>query len=196
VGVFPQFELLAQYLPQYEATAKHFPQPDPGRQYPLVGLIDTGTDPNNPLLQAWVTSRDEEDVPRADQDNNHGSFVAGLIINARNLNHGDTRFPVSQSRIVDVVGMPKPGTTVTESDLLQTIRRAVRKYPDVRVWNLSVSRKDTICRDDGFSLTPAWRHGVGHYGRINGSRRSRQHSRTTRGAVPVLPPWPGGGLLA
>lgn len=151
VGVFPQFELLAQYLPQYEATAKHFPQPDPGRQYPLVGLIDTGTDPNNPLLQAWVTSRDEEDVPRADQDNNHGSFVAGLIINARNLNHGDTRFPVSQSRIVDVVGMPKPGTTVTESDLLQTIRRAVRKYPDVRVWNLSVSRKDTICRDDGFS---------------------------------------------
>jgi hypothetical protein len=30
-----------------------FPPPDPKKVYPLVGIIDSGTDPKNPLLQAW-----------------------------------------------------------------------------------------------------------------------------------------------
>lgn len=151
VGIFPQFRLFAQYIPQGTVTGNHFPAPDPNRQYPVVGLIDSGTDPNNPLLQAWVVDRDEEDVPRADQDNNHGSFVAGLITNAKRLNHDDPRFPSAQARIVDVVAMPKADTVVEEADLLRTIRRAVQKYPDVVVWNLSVSRTDMTCRDDVFS---------------------------------------------
>jgi subtilisin family serine protease len=54
--------------------------------YPLVGVIDSGTDPNNMLLRPWVAIRDEDDVPAVDQDNNHGSFVAGLIANGRTLN--------------------------------------------------------------------------------------------------------------
>ena len=150
VGLFPQFGVFAQYIPQGNATAAHLPPPDPNRTYPVVGLIDSGTDPNNPFLQAWVMDRDEEDVPRAAQNNDHGSFVAGLIVNGRGLNHGDSRFPASQSKIVDVVAIDKSGG-VDEQDILQTIRRAVRKYPDVRVWNLSVSRIDGVCRDDLFS---------------------------------------------
>jgi len=151
LGIFPQFRLFAQYIPQGQLTAERFPVPDPNQRYPVVGLIDSGTDPNNPLLQAWVVNRDEEDVPSADQDNNHGSFVAGLIINGRKLNHDDSRFPSSQAKIVDVVAMPKPDTPVEEADLLRTIRRVVQKYPNIRIWNLSVSRTDMTCRDDGFS---------------------------------------------
>jgi len=151
VSLFPQYQLFAQYIPQGTIPADRLPAPEAGRNYPVVGLIDSGTDPNNAMVQAWVVARDEEDVPRADQDNNHGSFVAGLIINGRSLNHDDLRFPVSQARIVDVVAMPKPDTPVDEADLLRTIRRVVQKYPDVRVWNLSLSRIDAICRDDAFS---------------------------------------------
>lgn len=151
VSLFPQYQLFAQYIPQGAIPADRLPAPETGRNYPVVGLIDSGTDPDNALLQAWVVDRDEEDVPRVDQDNNHGSFVAGLIINGRSLNHDDLRFPVSQARIVDVVAMPKPDTPVDEADLLRTIRRVVHKYPDVRVWNLSISRIDAICRDDAFS---------------------------------------------
>lgn len=151
VGVFPQFRLFAQYVPQANVTPAHLATPDTNVDYPIVGIIDSGTDPNNPLLQAWVIDRDEDDVPRADQDNNHGSFVAGLIANGRVLNHNDNRFPACQAKIVDVVGLPKPGTPVTESDLLGTIHRVIPKYPDVKVWNLSLSRTDALCRDDGFS---------------------------------------------
>jgi len=151
IGLVPEFEVTAQYVPVGQLKAADFPAPLPDIEYPLVGLIDAGTDPNNPLLQAWVAERDEEDVPRADQDHAHGSFVAGLIVNGHHLNHKDPQFPATQCRIIDVVAVPKPATPLTEEDLLRTVRRVVKKYPQVRVWNLSLSRKDVICRDDAFS---------------------------------------------
>jgi len=151
IGLVPEFEVTAQYVPVGQLKEADFPAPRPGVEYPVVGVIDTGTDPANALLQAWVVDRDEEDVPRADQDNAHGSFVAGLIANGFHLNHKDPQFPRTQCRIVDVVAVPKPTTPLTEDDLLKTIRRVVKKYPDVRVWNLSLSRKDKVCCDDAFS---------------------------------------------
>lgn len=147
----PSFDLLAQYIPQGTVTEAELPAPDPNRKHPLVGLIDSGTDLSNPHLQAWVAERDEADVPRADQDNNHGSFVAGLAVNAQGLNHSDPRFPQVQAKLVDVVAIPKPGTCVYEDELLRTIRRAVDEHPEVRVWNLSISRTSTVCRNDAFS---------------------------------------------
>ena len=151
VRPFPRFRLVAQYIPQGALTAAQFPAPDPQRDYPVVGLIDSGTDPDNPLLQAWVIRRDETDVPRADQDNNHGSFVAGLIANAQVLNHGDTRFPSTQAKLLDVVAMPRDGVAVSEDDLLQAIHRAVMTHPDVKVWNLSISLVSDVCRNEAFS---------------------------------------------
>lgn len=151
IGFVPEFEVTAQYVPVGKIKEADFPAPISGVEYPIVGLIDSGTDPTNKLLQAWVVDRDEDDVPRADQDNSHGTFVAGLLANGFNLNHKDPQFPRTQCRIVDVVAVPKPTTPLMEDDLLNTIRRAVRKYPQVKVWNLSLSRKDMVCRDDAFS---------------------------------------------
>ena len=148
---FPQFALFAQYIPQGVASVASFPLPSPEIDYPLVGVIDSGTDPSNEVLRPWIAIRDEEDVPAADQDNNHGSFVAGLIANGRSLNHGDQRFPSAQSKIIDVVALPKEGTRIDEDDLVQTIRRAVSKYPQAKVWNLSISKVNALCEDDIFS---------------------------------------------
>jgi len=151
LGFFTQFQLVNQYISRGEVAANSFPQPDPNITYPIVGIIDSGTDPNNKFLQSWVVDRDEEDVPRTDQDNNHGSFVAGLIINGQKLNHEDLRFPASQAKIIDVVAVPKPITPVDETDFLKTIHRVIPKYPEVKVWNLSISRTDMVCSDGIFS---------------------------------------------
>ena len=151
LGVFAQVGVFAQYIPRGKVTHAGFPKPEPEHTYPLVGIIDSGTDPNNKLLQSWVVDRDEEDVPRADQDNNHGSFVAGLIINGRMLNHGDPRFPSCQAKVVDVVALPRAGTPVDETDMLKTIRRVVQKYQQVKIWNLSISQINRVCTDSVFS---------------------------------------------
>ena len=150
VGPLPQFGLRAQYLPVGETSDDCFPLPEPSVTYPLVGIIDSGTDPNNERLQAWVERRDTQDVPESDQDNRHGSFVAGLIANGKALNHENVEFPDCQAKVVDIVAVPK-NSPLYEDDLLETIRRAVRAHRDVRVWNLSLAQVGNVCQDNRVS---------------------------------------------
>jgi len=147
----PKYRLLAQYLPKGQQTARSFPPPDGDRDYPVVGMLDSGTDPDNMQLRAWLAGRDEADVPRPIQDNTHGTFVAGLIANARKLNHDDPRFPDAPAKILDVVALPDDRTGINEDELLDTIKRAVRQHPEVRVWNLSASSLGHLCVDHAFS---------------------------------------------
>lgn len=130
-------------------TPDAFPAPSPNARYGVVGLIDSGTDPNNPHLQAWVEARVDW-VPRAVQNNDHGSFVAGLLVHSQRLNHGDTRFPAASSRIVDVVALDRDGQ-ISEFDLVTVIDRALSQFPHVKVWNLSLSLVGERCTDRRFS---------------------------------------------
>jgi serine protease AprX len=132
-----------------ELTPEHFPPPAQGKGYPTVGMIDSGTDPKNQLLQAWVVAREDE-VPRSMQDNSHGSFVGGLLVHARRMNNGNQIFPNCSSRIVDIVAFDR-SLQIDEYDLLPIIDKAIKKYPDVKVWNVSLSMTATPCSDHSFS---------------------------------------------
>jgi len=123
------------------AVPDDFPVPKPGADYPLIGVVDSGTAADDPYLSPWRQAR-EVYVPEADQDNSHGSFVSGLIVHARKLNHDDGRFPSCSARIVDVVALAKNGTT--EDKLLSTLEDAVEKYPEVKVWNLSLGTERAV----------------------------------------------------
>ncbi len=125
------------------------PPPEAGRLTGLVGIIDTGTDPGNAQLQAWVADRLDM-VDPSEQDNTHGSFVAALIAHGRTLNGGRTGFPDVSSRIVDVVAFDRSGR-VSEDELLLTIDEALQRFPNVKVWNLSLNRDGECCADDCFS---------------------------------------------
>jgi hypothetical protein len=147
VSAFPSYRLVrtqSRILNNVSATA--FPAPDPNKNYGLVGLIDSGTDPNNPFLRAWIADRYEQWVPRNRQDTNHGSFVAGLIANGRFLNHNDPRFPTASARIVDVVAFDKD-EDLDEDELLLIIDDALATFPKVKVWNLSFSKVGAACDD-------------------------------------------------
>lgn len=149
VDVFEQFTVTSQSTIVSNITYDHLPPPVEGINYPIVGIIDSGTDPNNKLLQAWVQVRDETLCPPDDQDNTHGSLVAGIIINAKGMNHSHPGFPSSQAKVVDVVAMPSRGL-VTEVDLVEAVRHAFQEHPHVQVWNLSVNSRQ-LCRNDAFS---------------------------------------------
>lgn len=147
---FEEFTVSDQAVQVERMESRHLPAPQEGMVYPIVGVIDTGTDPNNLLLQNWVLARDESCVPRIDQNNSHGSFVSGLIINGRGLNHDHPGFPEGGAKIVDFVGLT-PNGTVLESDLVDIVRTALETYPDPKVWNLSLNSPKRRCRNDRFS---------------------------------------------
>ena len=53
-------------------------------------------------------------------------------------------------RLVDATVFPKPGIYVDEDELVDNIDSAIRKYPDIKIWNLSLgTRKE--CSDYEFS---------------------------------------------
>ncbi len=165
VSLFPDYHIVRTaarvvgHLP-----AAHFQAPEESLRYGVVGLIDSGTDPSNPRLQAWVVDR-HDFVPRSQQDHAHGSFVAGLIAQGRALNHGDPRFPTSPAKIIDYVAIDRDGE-ISEFDLLAAIDDALTRFPHVRVWNLSLGLVGEPCQDAEFSLFAsalderARRHGV------------------------------------
>ncbi len=149
LGSFPAYHVVRPAAqPVGKLTAVHLPPPEPDVDYPIVGVVDTGVDPKNKLLAPWVAGR-ETFVPVKERDHEHGTFVGGLIVNARALNHGDTRFPNTPCRILDVVALPKSGQ-IGEDELLAILREVVPKHPEVRVWNLSLAGS-VACSDHAFS---------------------------------------------
>jgi hypothetical protein len=148
---FPLYRAVrTEAIPLREAQIDDFPAPATGETYPVVGIIDSGVNPDDPLLTPWMVGR-ETYVPEQYRDHHHGSFVAGLVVNGRRLNHDDPRFPESRAKFLDVVAIPGHGQEIREDDLLAILEEVVPKYPAVKVWNLSLGTESQPCKDDFFS---------------------------------------------
>lgn len=124
-----------------------FPPPEPGVEYPVVGVIDSGTTLQDSYLSPWRIDRISE-VPPEFQDNTHGSFVSGLVVHPRRMNHGDVRFPSCSAKVLDVVALGKQGTS--EEVLISILENVLKKRKDVKVWNLSLGTNSPV-RDRSFS---------------------------------------------
>lgn len=122
-----------------------FPIPE-SRDYPVVGIFDSGVCPSNTLLSPWIVAR-ESYVPNGLEDFQHGTLVAGLIVNSRILNHNDLRFPSSQAKIVDVNIFPRNGE-ISEIELISAIEEVIPKYPNVKIWNLSLGASNPVSETD------------------------------------------------
>ena len=149
LNIFPNYDVLrTTSVPLKRLSAESFPPPDDNIDYPIVGVIDSGTNQNNALLSPWILSR-ENYVPDEMRDYDHGSFVSGLIANAKNLNHSDNRFPASQAKIIDVCAIPSYGG-VSELELMAILEEVIPKYSAVKIWNLSLGTNEP-CQDQRFS---------------------------------------------
>lgn len=148
VGPFPVYHpVRSTAVTIRSAVPEDFPRPKPGTEYPLIGVVDSGTAVGDPYIKPWRSGR-EVYVPENEQDNSHGSFISGLIVHSRRLNHNDARFPSCSARILDVVALGKGGTS--EDKLLSVLEDALDKHPDVKVWNLSLGTDHAI-NDKTFS---------------------------------------------
>lgn len=145
LGAFPTYySVRTAATPVRAADPNDFPSPLNDVTYPIVGLVDSGIAPDDPFLAPWVVAR-EAHVPESLRDYSHGTFVGGLIANARSLNHNDDRFPSCCAKIVDIVALGKDGTT--EPELITILEDVIPKYPQVSVWNLSLSTRQPISED-------------------------------------------------
>ncbi|MHC4662220.1 MAG: S8 family peptidase [Planctomycetota bacterium] len=125
-----------------KADPREFSSPGQKSKYPIIGIIDTGTNPADKIISPWIISRHNYVVPNFSRYE-HGSFVAGLMLYGSVLN--DIRFGGFPVKIIDVAAVPDPKKDkLGEDDLLAILEEVIPKHPDVKWWNLSLSINEPV----------------------------------------------------
>lgn len=112
-------------------------QPAPG--LPVVGVIDSGTQPGDVILTPWIAGTTPYLLP-PDTDYVHGTFVAGLIAGGRSLNGNDPNLPAARAKVHSVSALGTSGSSFGE--LLYRIDESVRRNPAIKVWNCSLGSSE------------------------------------------------------
>lgn len=156
-GLMPRFYALRHAsIPVSDAATTTLPTPIPGDEYPVVGVIDSGIADSCGPLQPWIIGR-EVLVAEEEQNREHGTFVAGLVVLAQDINVPGVADSGGPCHVLDVLVIPNDDPrngvvdVLTEDQLVAALRDVIPKYKDrVKVWNLSLG-SDNVCSDAGFS---------------------------------------------
>jgi serine protease AprX len=114
------------------------------KEYPVVAVVDSGIshcDPINP----WVVGRTTCVAP-AYKNDEHGTFVGGLITNSFNLNNSDNRFPLCQAKIFSVEVLGNDGGDLYS--IIQSMHDVAKTNPQIKVWNLSLGGSTPVSKDE------------------------------------------------
>ncbi|MEN1708477.1 S8 family anti-phage peptidase IteS [Pseudomonas aeruginosa] len=102
---------------------------------PTVAVFDSGVSAGAKALSGWIEGRDLYVLP-PDTNYEHGTMVASLVIDSRHFNDGHDWFPPLQTKVYDVCALETGGSYM--SDLEERLRSALKKRPDIKVWNISI----------------------------------------------------------
>lgn len=113
---------------------------DSTQEYPVIGLLDSGVEINK-YTREWVVKGRGSNIPQAELETSHGTFIACLLIHGNRINNF-VDSSIEGCKIVDVPVVP--GRSIGETDLINNIRNAIESNPEIKVWNLSVSIRKTV----------------------------------------------------
>lgn len=150
LSFFPQYACDPPNLVYAKKQLPELDMPIDGKDYPIIGLIDSGVSPNNLILAPWIYEKVEYVTPEY-QNNEHGTFVAGIIEYGNTLNNISKH--QQHYKILDVVVFPNDNPakgktdTLSEDTLINNLHDVIGKYCDtVKVWSMSLGTS-TLCQD-------------------------------------------------
>jgi serine protease AprX len=157
VAALPTFSVLrGQQLGQRPLPPTLAQTQPSASEHPVVAVVDSGITNQIPVLEPWVYGR-ESFVAAAEQHRAHGTFVAGLLVWAHELNPTLTEIEPLHCRLLDVQVLPNtdaangPTGVLTEEEFLQNLEYCLIKHAnEVKVWNLSLG-STRVCSLNNFS---------------------------------------------
>ena len=120
--------------------------PNDDDEYPTVGVLDTGIAPIG-HLSPWLLEEEHTNYPEEYTDRSHGTAVAGIIEYSDDLN-GTNICSTDGVKLFSALVYPRE--SIYPEDLVDNIRDAVRRNPEIKIWNLSLGEYDE-CELDSFS---------------------------------------------
>ena len=144
IDMFPKYTIVNPKIKKLEKMDYSFPKPIEGKEYPIVGLIDSGISDTNEEISPWIYKK-EELIPKEYQNNSHATFIAGVMLFGEQLNFDTADIKEPNFKILDVVAIPNsdeefgPIDEIMEDVFLEGLENIIKKYCDkVKVWNLSL----------------------------------------------------------
>ena len=109
-------------------------EPDEYEEYPIVGVLDTGIE-DIPYLRRWKTDSGFTSYPEEYQCHEHGTAVAGIIEYGDELN-GLSTSTLQGVKLFDAIVYPNGD--IYPEDLVENVREAVERHPEIKIWNMSL----------------------------------------------------------
>jgi len=132
----PRVHSAATAVAAVSAIPQFNPAP-PAPGLPLVAVFDTGVDPSSTHLAPWIASRDTYVLP-PETDYLHGTAVSSLLASGAVLNNRHPLFPLAPCKVHDVCALESGPFGSYQTDLILRLREALRRQPQIKVWNLSL----------------------------------------------------------
>lgn len=111
--------------------------PEDGKEYPVVGVLDSGIEKNS-YLSPWLLPESEEYYEKGLQDKSHGSMVASVLEYSDELN-GESYTATDGVMMLEAVIAPDTRKEVFyPDDLIDDVRNAIEKHNDIKIWTMSV----------------------------------------------------------
>ena len=112
-------------------------EPEKEKEYPVVGVLDTGI-ADNSFLHQWKEASDFTTYPDEYKDQTHGTFVSGIIEYGDELN-GSSYSMLPGVRLFDATVYPDTNKEhILIDDLVDHIREAIERNSNIKIWNLSL----------------------------------------------------------
>lgn len=115
--------------------------PEGDKDYPVVAVVDSGVSQSCAPLSPWVVGRSTY-VAAPYKNDDHGTFVSGLISSGFHLNGEDIRFPTCQSKVFSVEVL---GDDVGDLyEIISAMYEVAESNPQIKVWNLSLGTSEPV----------------------------------------------------
>lgn len=112
--------------------------PEDGEEYPVVGVLDTGIAPIG-HLSPWLLENEHTNYPEEYTNRLHGTAVASIIEYSDDLNGTDI---CSTDGVNLFSALVYPNQRIYPEDLVDNIREAVERNPDIKIWNMSLGEEE------------------------------------------------------
>ena len=111
--------------------------PEDGEEYPVVGVLDIGIAPIG-HLSPWLLENEHTNYPEEYTNRLHGTAVASIIEYSDDLNGTDI---CSTDGVNLFSALVYPNQRIYPEDLVDNIREAVERNPDIKIWNMSLNKQ-------------------------------------------------------
>lgn len=138
----PKYSMTLDELSPSKGEAIQIKEPQKGKSYPVVGILDSGIKAI-PHLKPWILQDNFTKIPSDRIDHAHGTFVSSIVLYGDEFEKQDY-IGSDGCYLFDATVFPDLSKdTIEEFELVEHIREAIEKNKDkVKIWNLSLGTKD------------------------------------------------------